>query len=251
MMKPLEFSLLGVGGLSLFSVCFVGFASVAGVPMHSLPVIGGLYEAPQVLKVEPEELVQDPNDPEQLASGETELSNPQRKVIENSVASLGSWTLPPPFEIEDLGRLVEELRTGRDDVDRQTQLLDSREEQITEELDSLSRRSTQLDELRRDLEEREAKLARRSEEFEGLAQDLNRTDLLRDDTAEQELLRQSLFFAEGEVDEAAKRLGSFAPDEAALILHKLEDSARAIEILNALPEPLWKEFMTAYSRASN
>ncbi|WP_145191839.1 hypothetical protein [Planctomycetes bacterium Pla163] len=251
MMKPLELGLLGVGGLSLFSVCFVGFASVAGVPMHTLPVIGGLYEAPPVHEEEPEPLVQDPDDPEQIATNEQKLSNPQRKIIENSVASLGSWTLPPPFEMEDLGRLVDELRTGRDDLDRQTQLLDSREEQIAEELDSLSKRSTQLDELRRDLEEREAQLARKTEEFERLAEDLNRTDLLRDDDAEKELLRQSLFFAEGEIDEAAKRLASFDAEEAALILHKLTDSNRAVAILNALPETAWKEYMTAYSRAAN
>lgn len=249
MLKPLEIALIGVGGLSLFSVCFVGFASVAGVPMHTLPVVGSLYEEPLADHDEPAAVIPDPTAGGVRASSST-MGQAERRVVQDAVASLASWTLPPPFEIEELGRLVEDLREGRDELGRRKDLLDSREVQIADEYDRLQKRSLELDQMRRDLEQREGDLARDRAEIEQLAQDLDRSDLVRDEQVDNELLRKSLLFKSGDIDEAAERLTAFPANEAALILHKLGDEDRAIDILNALPREQWKEYVDAFSAVS-
>jgi|GEM_PF-1728188 len=246
MPKPLELALLGIGGTSLFAVCFVGFASVAGVPMHSLPVVGALYETPEPLEEEPVEAPVDPTRAEELAP-KPDFGPSDRAVLQDAIASLGGWALPPPFEMEELGRLTAELRQGREDNERREQLLDSRELQLEDEYDRLQKRSIEFDEMRQDLEAREAQLARDRSEIEQLATELERPDLVRDENADRELLLKAQMFKDGDADTAAERLTAYPAAEAAQILHKLENDTRAIEILNALPKEQWKEYVDAYS----
>lgn len=246
MPKPLELALLGIGGTSLFAVCFVGFASVAGVPMHTLPVVGGLYDAPEVIEEGPVEVPVDPTNPDELAP-KPDFGPADRAVISDAIATLGSWTLPPPFEIEELVRLTEEVRQAREDNERREQLLDSRELQLEEEYDRLQKRVLEIDEMRKDLEAREESLARDRAGIEQLATELERPDLVRDENEDRELLRKALLFKDGDAETAAERLTAYPAAEAALILHKLGDDTRAIAILNALTGDQWKEYVDAYS----
>jgi flagellar motility protein MotE (MotC chaperone) len=248
MSKPIEMALLGLGGTSLFAVCFLGFASVTGVPMHTLPLVGTFFPAPEQPEPdEPERIVPDPTRMESLMP-QQRLSNEDRRVLESNIASLGGWILPPPFEAEELGKLVGELRLAQGEVARREQELEARESQIAEEMLSIGQRSAVLDQMRQELDQREAELERRRVQLEQLAGSLQRTDLVRDENTDRELTRKSLFFAEGEAADAATRLAAFPADEAAAILKKL-DETRAIEILNALPDEKWQAYMEAYSRA--
>ncbi|MEZ5977605.1 MAG: hypothetical protein R3F34_05235 [Planctomycetota bacterium] len=249
MVKPIELALLGVGGTSLFTVCFLGFASITGVPMHSVPVIGSVFPAPPEPEEDPVVVVHDPTNPESVMP-QRELTQEDRKALESSIASLNSWSLPPPYEIEEVARLIDELTAAKTEVERREAELDTKEADFAEDLLRLQQRGTQMEELRHSLEQREAAVDRKEAELQQLATELDRPDLVRSENAEKELLRKSLFFQTGDVESLAKRLVTFQPAEAAAILHKLEDESRAVDILNALPADSWQEYMEAFSKTS-
>jgi hypothetical protein len=247
MLKPVELALLGLGGTSLFSVCFLGFASVAGVPMHTLPVVGAFFPAPEVPEAEPPEPEEpDPTDSESLTP-QRRLSNDERRMLESNIASLASWVLPPPLDAKEINDLVAELRDANSDLGRREQELELREAQIAEQMLALGQRASVLEQMRAELDSREDALEQRRLQLEQLAGTLQRTDLVRTESADRELTRKAMLFAEGDAADVASRIVAYPADEAAAILDKLEDQ-RAIEILQALPQDKWQEYSDAYAR---
>ena len=86
MARPIELAALSLGGLSFFSVAFLGFAVSSGVPLNRVAVIGPLFATDEEHAVEDEE-------PEERFQSELEVIQANRGV-------LAAYQIPPPFSGE-------------------------------------------------------------------------------------------------------------------------------------------------------
>jgi flagellar motility protein MotE (MotC chaperone) len=239
MNRIIEIVAMAVGGLSLFLVCFVGFASLAGKDVSQVAVIGKLFPAP----AEPgeghgEEAGGEHAAEENEHQGEA-LSD--TAVIEASLGVLSAWTLPSPYSTSELRVLTAELKQKRTELEEEEHALARRERAVKEDELELAERVKSLEEMRLHLESLQQELAEREAELE-------RKDAAREaskDAGWAEVARVLATIEEPAA--AAKRLSEYEPDEAAKILRALGDDTRAGEILNAVEGPRWKEYVSAYT----
>ncbi len=248
MKKPLELALLAGAGLGLFSLCFVGFAAMSGVPMHGLPVIGSLFEAPQEVEDPLAELSEQP-----AASPESQLLYPdkptaseEREILGASLGVIGSFAVQAPFDRDELADLVAELETRRGELELRFRELDKREAEVESQVLYLQERSSELERVRESIEERFAELELERKEVAKQRADLELGRAAVQETSEQRIARKALLFAEGEPEVAALRLVPFGAEEAGQLLRRLEPE-RARAILDALPAEHWSDFADAYT----
>ncbi len=262
-------SVSALGATALLGVSFLGFAKLNGVPMHSLPLVGGMFpetqdaehpkettEAPPPVDeqkkpatpsaaITPDAPVGDDHAPEDAHA--TAQKTPATPTVRQREARAGMFEMIGAdglYSQEELRTLGDSLRTKIREVDQRGEELDRREDLISDRLTSLDERRRTLDEFAKqlDLREREAK-AREAE--------LNRDQTTNGGAAANKTPAGALsaFFSEGEVEVLVTRLAGFTPDETAQILVKLQP-ARAKELLDALPTARWRECAEAYARAA-
>lgn len=234
MNRLLEIFAMAVGGLSLFTVAFVGFATLSGRDMSQVAVIGKLFPAP----AEPgaaEPAVPVDEEPRNLSDA---------AVVEASLGVLSAWTLPSPYSTSELRVLTQELKTKRGELEERERALARRERGVEQDERALEERRRTLEELRQrieglqaDLAEREVELARREAAVQA-GSEAGWIEVAR------------VLAAIEDPAEAAKKLQEYEPSEAARILRNLGDEARAGEILNAVAPARWKEYVDAYSAAA-
>lgn len=236
MNRIVELIAMAIGGLSLFLVCFVGFAAMAGKDVSRVAVIGKLFPAP------PEGEEGTPAPDEEHASEEPahgQLSD--AAVIESSLGVLSAWTLPSPYSTSELRVLSEEIKKKRLELEEQEHALGRRERAVKEDEQELEERLRMLEELRAHLEAMQAELADREQRVLG--------------KESAEAARKNAGWAElagviGAIEDpgaAARKLQEFEPAEAAKILRALGDDTRAGEILNAVEGARWKDYVGAYT----
>lgn len=232
MTKLIEAAAMLLGGLSLFAVSFVGFSVVSGTPLRDVAVVGKLLDH------EPLEEA-----PAGAAALETLPASrrTERQVIESSLGTLGTWSLPAPFTQEELRALADELQARLKTLDVRETQLDQRERDLESRDGEIAERYSTLEDMRKDLEAFKAELILREQEVR------------RDEGAREE--RESARWSgvarviAGLEDEAAgRRLAAYGPEEAASILLAM-DEARATEVLNQLEGERWKAFVNAYTEA--
>src|SRR5262245_14972336 len=215
MNRLLEILAMALGGCSLFAVCFLGFASMAGVPMHDVAVIGRFFPEPEA-------------PPEEHAAVESAPAEPgepsDQEVLAASLGALGAWSLTPPFTAQELKGLADELKLkrlqleqGLRDQNERAKELDSREAMLVEQFQA-------LEDLRARLEAFEQELQLRSQEVE------------REETAagvqeDRKWKNLADLFSGLDAEEAGRRLTAYPPAEATKILLRLEQDL-ALEILN-------------------
>ena len=236
MNRIIELIAMAIGGLSLFLVCFVGFAAMAGKDVSRVAVIGKLFPSPP-------EGGEEANAPgEEHASeepGQGQLSD--AAVIESSLGVLSAWTLPSPYSTSELRVLSEEIKKKRLELEEQEHALGRRERAVKEDEQELEERLRMLEELRAHLEAMQAELADREQRVLG--------------KESAEAARKNAGWAElagviGAIEDpgaAARKLQEFEPAEAAKILRALDDETRAGEILNAVEGTRWKDYVGAYT----
>jgi len=240
MSKFIEILAMVLGGLSLFSVAFVGFASMAGKPLNELPGLGGMFSPDEEASTEEPAPEMDP-------SGEPQPRQPRERrtnqaVIETGIGVMGAWSLPSPFTQVELKGLADELKARKLQLDERAMDLDEREIEAGEKLRTVNERFEVLDRMRSDLEKFEQELELREQE------------VLRDeDAADQEEQRRwsdKAAVLEGlDPTNAATRLLDYDADDAAQILRSMEPDT-ATKILNALTADRWKEYVEAYTSAA-
>ncbi len=237
MNRLIEIAAMFLGGVSLFTVCFVGFVALSGTPMNEVAVIGKLFPAPEEESAgaEPGAAVVESTEERQKPKNLSDAA-----VLEASLGVLSAWTLPSPYSTSELRALAEELKTKREEIDQRERALGRRERAVQDE--------------EGELEERQQSLAELRSQLEGLRQELDAREraLVRKEgeSAATETARWAAVgrvIAELEGEEAGKRLQEYPPEEAARILSTLGDDARASEILNQLAGPRWKEYVDAYT----
>ncbi len=247
MKKPVELALLAGAGVGLFSLCFVGFAAMSGVPMHTLPMVGAFFEAPEPMEDPVAELGDEP-----AQSPESELLYPdkptpdeEREILGANLGVIGSFAVRAPFNREELSDLVGEIEQRREELEERFEDLRKREGEVESQVLWLQERKNELDQLQDGVDEAFAELEIQRDELQ-----LERAALQNDRasaraSSEERLVAKALLFADGDAEIAAQRLLPYGANEAGRLLRKL-DPDRAQSILNALPDESWAEFAEAY-----
>ncbi|MBI1382990.1 MAG: hypothetical protein GC161_18115 [Planctomycetaceae bacterium] len=232
MNKALSIGLTAVGGLAFFTVSFLAFARLSGVPLHKVAVVGPILIP--LLGIEP------PSDEPQTPTGPApkEFGSAQ-EVVRASVGALGAFSLPPPFEREGLQRLSDELKAKRAESDRRAEALAAKERDLADQLARLEHMSLDLSRLRDEFEAREAALELR-------AQEVQRDESAKDEAEAARWGKLGRLLAGLEPKDAGQRLLQHSPEDAARILGSLEP-AKAAQILMALPKESWAAYSDAYA----
>ncbi len=240
MNRIIEIAVMAIGGLSLFLVCFVGFASLSGKDMSQVAVIGKLFPAPPSESGEHGSAAVE-GEHADAKSGAHESSLSDAAVIEASLGVLSAWTLPSPYSSSELRVLSEEIKRKRAELEefehalaRRERAVQDDEGELAERLKTLEQMQEHLENLQGELSEREQAVARQEDAVQAGA-DSRWTSVA------------GVIGAIEEPAAAAKRLAEYEPEEAAKILRALGDDVRAGEILNALEESRWKEYVGAYT----
>ena len=238
MIRPVEIALLGTGGVALFSLCFVGFTALSGVPLSQVPLVSKVVPADG-----PPTGVIDAAD---LPAGEISPGpNVERapvapeQVVQANLGVLGAFAVAAPFDRRELERLSDELKARDGDLGRREHELDLRERAVEDQLALLQERFDSLAALRAQLDQQAAELERRAAEVE-------RDEEFAAQSGELRYAALARLFAEGEVEDAVTRLLRFDAAEAARILAKLEPT-RADELLKAVPDAQFLDYAEAYA----
>jgi flagellar motility protein MotE (MotC chaperone) len=231
MSKAIEIAAMTLGGLSLFAVCFLGFAVLSGTPLHQVAGIGRLLGAPTPLTPE------FPEQPEN--TDEHPGPRPEGDVISSSIGVMGTWTLPSPYTQDELRGLTDEIKGKLTVLELREQQLDDRELQLDDEADSIAERFEAMERLRADLETFQRELELRELEV------MRDEETTRDQNAAQ-WRDVAVILADLDEEEAGKRLVEYPPEQAAAILRAMTP-ADASTALNAIEHGRWKEYVDAYT----
>lgn len=232
MSKVIETAAVILGGMSLFAVCFLGFALLSGTPLHQVAVIGNLFEPPEIPTPGPTE-----------APAETEAGREQRpenEVISSSVGVMGTWNLPSPYTHEELRGLTDELKGKLTVLEMREGHLDEREQQLDEQTDTIAEHFESLERLRAELENFQREL------------ELRELEVVRDEqTTRDQTTAQwrdvALILADLDEDVAGQRLVEYPPEQAAAILRAMTPE-QASTVLNAVDPARWKDYVDAYTK---
>jgi flagellar motility protein MotE (MotC chaperone) len=234
MNRLIELCAMLLGGVSLFTVCFVGFVALSGTPMHEVPVLGKLF--PEPAAGAPEQPAQEP-----AAGADAPKNLSDAAVVEASLGVLSAWTLPSPYSTTELRGLSEEIKRKRGELEEAEHALARRERTVQEDEAELAERMKTLGELQEHLQGLQAELAEREQAI------ARREATLEANADSRWTAVAGVIAAIEEPAAAAKRLAEYEPEEAAKILRALNDDERAGAILNAFDEARWKEYVGAYT----
>jgi len=242
MNKSIEIAALVLGGLSLFMVCFTGFAALSGKPLSQLPVVGSLFE------VEPADPAASPSKTrEPVESAASARRQTDHEVLESNLGLLGAWTLPSPYSQSELQALTDDLKGRSFRLDQREQEIRARELQIAEQMRLSEERLAALEDLRASLERYEKDLSRRE-------QALAKSEASSRQREDKRWLEVARLFDSLSGEEASSFLAEYEPDEAAEILRQL-DPDQAAEILaglRSIPSVQdWRIYVDAYSEAAS
>jgi len=244
MNKIIEIIAMAVGGLSLFLVAFVGFASLSGRDVSKVAVIGKLFPSPAAEGEHADpagEHGAEPGTGEEHAEGEHVESLSDSAVIEASLGVLSAWTLPSPYSTSELRVLSEEIKRKHTELEERELALGRRERAVSEDEHELEERLKTLEELRTHLEALQRELSDKEQELERQASSL--------EAGKDARWGQVALVIAGIEDPAAaaKKLQEFPAEDAAKILRAVGDDTRASEILNQVDPKLWKSYVDAYT----
>ena len=241
MNRLIEIVAMSVGGLSFFLVAFVGFASLTGRDVSQVAVIGKLFPSPAPHEPDAKDPAAEGAAHDAGAADEHARGMSDAAVIEASLGVLSAWTLPSPYSSSELRALSEEIKEKRAELEEVERALARRERAVQDDEGELAERLKTLEELQKHLENLQAELSEREQAV------ARQEDAV---LASSDSRWTSVAGVVGAIEEpaaAAARLQEYEPDEAAKILRALGDDVRAGEILNALEESRWKEYVGAYT----
>lgn len=230
MNKILQYAGLAFVALLFFGGAFMGFAKLSGAPMHTLPIIGSFFEAPQESAVASHD--QNPTERAKQAGSVDE-------VVNNGASVLGAFVLQSPFTSEQLKDLEMQLKSKLREVQLELDRVRLHSIEIDERETAMQDRWSELQELRNTLEK-----------FEG---DLNQraAEIARDEAAQTEKEASALqdlakVFEEGEPEELILKLKAYGEEDAAKLLNQM-DVERAAELLRAMQPEDYVRFSRAYT----
>jgi len=235
MKRSTKMGVLSLGGLALFSASFLGSAILEGAsPWEFLERsfrLGGTEREHRNPAPPSRSIPAPPSPGAPIASDEG--------VLGAQLGLMASYVLEPAFSDGQMQKLADEIAARSVSLDRREADLDLRATDLDERLEVLEEQRTALEAMRGQLEENKRDLLLVHAEFE-----LDRRG--REELAHTSLGETAGLFTTGDIDDLARRLLMFPPEEAAVILDALH-SDRAVTLLNALPNDAWKTYQAAYA----
>ena len=123
---------------------------MSGVPMHTLPLVGAFFEAPEPVEDPLAELAEEP-----ARAPESELLYPdkptpdeEREILGANLGAIGSFAIQAPFDREELSDLVGELEERREELEGRFEDLRKREGEVESQVLWLQERKSELNQLR-------------------------------------------------------------------------------------------------------
>ena len=141
--KFVEILAMTLGGISLFAVCFLGFAITSGKTLEEVPVLGSLVasDAPdegEAVEKTPAERI--PNS-----------TRPKTDIIEHTSGVLQSFSVPSPFSQAELKELADELKDTRAKYERRLEEVEGESKEIALRNEGLDDREERLLEFQDEL----------------------------------------------------------------------------------------------------
>lgn len=234
MNKTIEIAAMILGGVSLFAMCFLGFAVVANVPLYDVAVIGKLFPEPEVNE--------EPADGGDGGTGTPSQPTyrPDSQLLAANMGVLSTWKLDSPFTQGELKALVEELKLKQVQLDQRIREMAQRELEADQREESVAERFAALEELRLELERYEERLIQREAE-------VNRDEGAAQEFEDQRWAGLAKLLAAQETSVAGPRLRRYSPEEAAKILRAMDDKYAA-KLLNSFEGDAFLEYGEAYVR---
>lgn len=238
MNKILKYLIYALSGSGLLIASFLVFASVAGIPLSNLPMIGGFFP-------EPETEASEPPDPATLEAQIDEDRRPPDQVLEASANPLHSFQLESPWSTKQLETLEQRLEARIATLEERTQDLKEREREQDE-------RERRYDKMFIQLEIMRENLLQQSDESSALQQELD-TAALADEAGRRDALKKAAtLYEEGDVTIAAKMLmDTYSAEDAGEVLRNLDTErvAKLMVEINNLEDPIVLRRVTAaYTR---
>ncbi|HED67087.1 MAG TPA: hypothetical protein ENJ09_16210 [Planctomycetes bacterium] len=237
MNRFIEILAMALGGLSLFSVCFFGFAILTGRPLSGIPGIGEAFKSHE-LQIPASETTA-PSTEEAAAGTLDREPRSKEDVVSAGIGVMGAWSLPSPYSQVELKSLADELKSKLAQLDARREDLERREAELDEKELAAREQYDLLESMRKHLEDYEAELDLR-------AQEIRRDEEAYTAKQRQVWADQATVLKALSDDLAGKRLLTYTPQEAAHILRSMEPE-KATKILNAVPNDSWKEYVDAYT----
>lgn len=218
---------LSTGGIAVFTMAYVGVASVQGASVSDVPPFSWL-----VRDVPPSDPTNTPPAPAIESAGG---ASKEQLVPPMTAGVLGAFVMPSPFDSRELQTLQAKLGERMASVEAHEK--------------ELVARARELDEWKRSLDAREAELTALRTSIEGGASSSGSKTSSATDAKDLASWRSmSPLFEEGDTDDLAVKLAGFEPEQAAQILNGL-DADRAAALLNALPTASYKPILDAWRRS--
>lgn len=220
MNKILRLLAYGMGGSGLLAASFLIFASLGGVPLHTLPVVGSLFPTPE------SELASLPPEPATVEAQVDQDSRRPQQVIDTTTSPLFTFSIQDPWS-------ATELQALEDALDAQKARLTELEAELTDRERELTNRARRYDRLFTELEVMRESLIDQSDE--AVAQREENERKLEAEKAErlESLKRVAALYADGDPKQVAGLLLGHQAQEAGEILSLLGEG-RAAELLLAI-----------------
>ena len=230
MNKIITYAGMAFFALLLFGGAFVGFAKMSGAPMHSLPLVGGLFA---------EEATEDDSAPV-AENGDRQLAKRSvQEEISVGASVLGAFVLPAPYTADQLKDLEMQLKSKLREVQLDLDRLRLRNNALDEREMALQDRWSELQDLRNTLERFEGDLNQRSSEIE-------RDEAARSEKEIAALQNLAKVFEEGDAADLIDKLTAYGEMEAAKLLVQMGVD-RAAELLRAMDPETSTKFSRAYT----
>ncbi len=239
MNKLLKILAYGLGGVGLLIASFLVFASLGGVPLSTLPLVGGIFPMPPEKEAAPPE-------PATVEAQIDEDRRPAEQVLDTTTSPLYTFTISDPWSATQLESLEQSLEAQMAKLMERERDLIERERDMDERARQYDRLFTELEELRSNLLDQsdEASALRAEEERAAQAAEMQRLEGLK---------RIVSLYADGDAKQIGRQLlDAHDSREAGEILSML-DPERAAELVSAIHKTAdpqeYRAITEAYSRA--
>lgn len=222
MNKILKLLVYALSASGLLTASFLVFASVAGIPLSSLPMIGSFFPEPELEASEPPE-------PATLDAQIDQDRRPPDQVLEASANPLHSFQLTAPWSSKGLEALELRLEARIATLEERTQVFKKREREQDERARRYDKKFIELEIMRENLLQQSDESSARQEELdtEALAKEAERRAGLQ---------RASVLYAEDDgnaASDASMLLSTYPATEAGEILRLLEPE-RAAQLMKEI-----------------
>lgn len=238
MNKILKYLVYALSGGGLLIASFLVFASIAGIPLSALPLVGGFFPKPELEASEPP-------DPATLEAQIDEDKRPPDQVLESSANPLHSFQLDTPWSTKQLETLELRLEARIATLEERTQALKEREREQDE-------RERRYDKMFITLEMMRENLLQQSDESSALQEELDNAAMADEASRRDRLKKASVLYEDYDATVAAKMLlDTYSAEDAGELMRNLE-AERVTELMveiNKLGDPaVLRQVTEAYTR---